>query len=81
MHFPDSYTEDFFDQLTAEKVVTKYHHGHARRIWVKARPRNEALDCRVLNVAALGALLSMGLDLTREAANLAARVHAVEVGR
>jgi phage terminase large subunit GpA-like protein len=56
-----------FDQLTAEKVVTKYHHGHARLIWVKVRPRSEALDCRVLNVAALGVLLSMGFDLAREA--------------
>ncbi|MET0163659.1 MAG: terminase gpA endonuclease subunit [Vicinamibacterales bacterium] len=80
MHFPDTYHEDYFDQLSAERVVTKYHHGHARRIWVKMRPRNEALDCRVLNVAALGALLSMGLDLSRVAERLSSFVHAVAAG-
>ena len=48
---------------------------------MKVRARNEALDCRVLNVAALGALLSMGLDLSREAERLSSFVHAVAAGR
>ena len=39
--------------LTAEKVVKKYHKGFHRREWVKVRPRNEALDCRVYALAAL----------------------------
>jgi len=80
LHFPDSYDECWFEQLTAEKIVTKYHRGFARRQWVKVRARNEALDVRVENVVALAGLLSMGLDLSREAANLEARVHAVAVG-
>ena len=79
-HFPDQYDLEYFEQLTGEKAVTKYHLGHARRQWVKARARNEALDCRVLNVAALSGLLSMGLNLARTAANLEARIHAVRVG-
>ena len=47
---------------------------------MKVRARNEALDCRVLNVAALGALLSMGLDLSREAERLSSFVHAIAAG-
>lgn len=52
-HFPNSYTDEYFMMLTAEKVVKKYHKGFHRREWVKVRQRNEALDCRVYALAAL----------------------------
>jgi phage terminase large subunit GpA-like protein len=54
-HFPikPEYDEEFFAQLTAEKIVTRYRRGFAHREWVKTRPRNEALDCRVGALAAL----------------------------
>lgn len=52
-HFPKAYTDEYFAMLTAEKVVRKYHKGFHRREWVKVRPRNEALDCRVYALAAL----------------------------
>ena len=54
-HFPvrPEYDEEFFAQLTAEKIITRYHRGFARREWVKTRPRNEALDCRAGALAAL----------------------------
>jgi phage terminase large subunit GpA-like protein len=55
-HFPldrPGYGADFFSQLTAEKKVTKYRRGFAYAEWVKIRPRNEALDCRVYALAAL----------------------------
>lgn len=54
-HFPisDEYGPDYFSQLTAEKRVTRYVKGFARKEWVKIRPRNEALDCRVYGMAAL----------------------------
>lgn len=54
-HFPAHYDADYFAQLTAEKVVSKYTHGFRTRVWVKksAHARNEALDCRVLAMAAL----------------------------
>jgi phage terminase large subunit GpA-like protein len=42
--------------LTAEKQVTRYHKGFARREFVKVRPRNEALDVRVYAMAAFGLL-------------------------
>jgi len=52
-HFPMTRDEEYFDQLTAEKLITKYHKGFPRREWVKARARNEVLDCRVYALAAL----------------------------
>ncbi len=54
-HFPntDAFDEEYFKQLTAEKVITRYQKGFPRREWVKVRPRNEALDCRVYALAAM----------------------------
>ena len=52
-HFPKHYNDEYFAMLTAEKVVKKYHKGFHRREWIKVRPRNEALDCRVYALAAL----------------------------
>jgi len=51
-HFPSTYSETFFDQLTAEKCVTRYRRGFPHREWDKVKLRNEALDIRVLNLAA-----------------------------
>jgi len=51
-HFPE-YDEEYFKQLTAEKVVTKRNRkGYTAQEWVKERERNEALDCRIYNRAA-----------------------------
>lgn len=52
-HFPRTFDEEYFAQLTAEKRTTKYIRGHPIDVWKKTRPRNEALDIRVLNMAAL----------------------------
>ena len=52
-HFPVAYTDEWFSQLTAENVETKYRRGYAHRVWVKTRPRNEALDMRAYSLAAL----------------------------
>lgn len=52
-HFPYERGEEYFAQLTAERIVTKYARGFARREWQKVRARNEALDCRVYAYAAL----------------------------
>lgn len=53
MHFPEHYDAEYFDQLTAEKAVTKYIRGFPSRVWIKTRARNEALDCRLYAYAAL----------------------------
>jgi len=52
-HFPAGRPDEYFKQLTAEKLVTRYVRGHAKRVWIKTRPRNEALDVRVYALAAL----------------------------
>jgi phage terminase large subunit GpA-like protein len=56
LRFPKHLDEEYFAQLTAEKIVTKYHKGFPRREWIKIRPRNEALDCLVYSLAALSSL-------------------------
>lgn len=58
-HYP-KYPEEFFKQLTAERLVTvKDRRGFPYREWRKLRERNEALDCRVYARAAAS---SVGID-------------------
>lgn len=53
-HTPADRDEDWYKQLTAEKLVTRYVKGQPVREWHKPdRARNEALDCRVYALAAL----------------------------
>lgn len=60
MHFSMHHEEEYFRQLTAEKCVTRYVKGFPVRQWIKERPRNEMLDCRVYSMAAL-AILNVNL--------------------
>ena len=60
-HFPIGRNEEYFRMLTAEKKIVKYFKGRPRREWVKIRPRNEALDCRVYATAAFS-LLNINID-------------------
>lgn len=63
-HFP-KYGEDYFKQLTAERLVTsKNKRGFPFREWRKERERNEALDCRVYAHAAAA---SVGIDRFNDA--------------
>jgi phage terminase large subunit GpA-like protein len=54
VHLPRALAStDEFDQLTAERLATTYHKGHARMSWIKPPGRrNEALDCAVYAYAA-----------------------------
>lgn len=53
VHFPDGLPDEFYAQLTAERLVTKHSKGMPRREWVKAASaRNEALDATVYAYAA-----------------------------
>ncbi|SAL03144.1 Phage terminase GpA [Caballeronia fortuita] len=55
-HFPadDEHGQEYFKQITAEKLVTRYVKGFPVREWHKPeKARNEALDCRVYALAAL----------------------------
>jgi phage terminase large subunit GpA-like protein len=54
MHFHGDLPDEFFQQITVEKQVTRYVKGFPIREWVKpAGKRNEALDCLVYAYAAL----------------------------
>ena len=51
-HFPQ-HGEEYFRQLCAERLTnTIDRRGYNRFEWIKTRPRNEALDCRVYARAA-----------------------------
>lgn len=52
--------EEYCLQLGAERLKQKYERGKMVRRWVKARDRNEALDCMVYATAAVEIL---GVDL------------------
>lgn len=64
VHFPaeDGFDDAYFDQLTAEQVVTRYREGRPYRVWVLQKGRrNEVLDTFVLALAAMKSL-PMRLD-------------------
>jgi phage terminase large subunit GpA-like protein len=53
VHFPADMPEDFYEQLTSERLVTKHLRGMPTRRWVKTpSARNEALDATVYAYAA-----------------------------
>lgn len=56
-HFPTRYAPGYYEQLTSNISVTKYHKGFAKREYIKDRyKRDEALDCRVYATAAFYSL-------------------------
>jgi phage terminase large subunit GpA-like protein len=61
MHFSRKCDEAYFKELTAEKQVTKFSKGFPTKVWMKVRPRNEALDCEVYALAAF-TLLSVNMN-------------------
>lgn len=53
MHFSNELAGEYYKGLTAERLVTRYKRGRARREWVlPPGQRNEPLDLKVYNVAA-----------------------------
>lgn len=53
MHFNGDCDEDYFSQLSSEKLTIKKKNGYPIKVWqlISGR-RNEMLDCEVLNLAA-----------------------------
>ena len=72
IHFPCRLDADYFRQLTAERVVTRFVRGCPIRSWQPKRDgeRNEALDTFVYASAALHGLFAMGLGLNDEVARV-----------
>ena len=53
VHFSRHTPSYVYDQLTAERLVTRYHKGRPKLEWLKPTGRrNEALDCAVYSLAA-----------------------------
>lgn len=53
VHLSADLPPEVFEQLTAERLVTRYVKGHPKLEWIKpAGRRNEALDCAVYALAA-----------------------------
>ena len=57
INFPDFLDEEFFLQLTSERLIKKYVKGIPRMEFKQLRPRNEALDLMVYNLAAFRSLI------------------------
>lgn len=55
VHLP-MYAEEYFRQMTAEQVEARIVRGYRVYQWTKIRERNEVLDCRVYNRAALAVI-------------------------
>lgn len=73
IHFPDTedFHEEYFKQLTAEKMVTTFHRGVPKRTFTRTRLRNEALDCSVYSYAAMTLLQPNWRALTKRRASQA----------
>jgi len=56
IHFSRDLDDEYFRQLTAEKLMTKHVKGVPTRVWKQIRARNEALDCAVYAFAAFASL-------------------------
>jgi phage terminase large subunit GpA-like protein len=54
-HFPAHYPDEYFTGLTSEKLVKRYQKGRTVKQYIKktSSARNEPLDLRVYNLAAL----------------------------
>ena len=70
IHFPDidSIDEEYFEQLTAEKLMPKKVGGLTVKYWknVRANERNEAWDMFVYAFAALKSLAAVDLDRVKQ---------------
>jgi phage terminase large subunit GpA-like protein len=67
--FSDQLGGDYFDQIRAERLVTKYSRGNPVKRWeVISGRRNEALDTLTYSYAARGLV---GVDMERRADDLA----------
>jgi terminase, large subunit len=73
VHFPIGMEAEYYEQLTAERRVTRYVKGFAVNEWKKIRKRNEALDCFVYAYAAAQAAGINRMNWERLKASIAPR--------
>ena len=46
-HFPRGLSDEYFDQITSEKLIRRTVRGRQKNEWIKTRERNEALDLKI----------------------------------
>ncbi len=65
IHYPNNgnFDDGYFNQLTAERLVTKLKAGKSMVVWEKKQERNEALDCAVYSLAAFRLAHTIGAKL------------------
>lgn len=72
MHYPvsEEYDSGYFEQLTAERLVTKQTNGFRYKVWeLPAGRANEASDCRNYAYAALCGLFQRGFKFGKRIAH------------
>jgi len=77
IHFSDTLNEEYFRQLTAEKIITKFVRGYKKRIFQKIRTRNEALDCYVYGLAAY-AIINTNVNTIADKIDIRAKPEKIE---
>lgn len=77
VHFPSTFDDEDFRQLTAESKKTKIVQGNKRFYWAAKRERNEVLDLHVYNLAAY-AIINPDIDALISKRNKAPAVQAEE---
>jgi len=81
MHFSQNCDEEYFNQLTAERHITKYNRGFPTKVWVKKEgQRNEALDMEVYALAAY-TLLNANMKAVGEQLRARAKERKSEEGK
>ncbi len=75
VHFPrrPAFDDEYFAQVASEKLVPRVRGTRPYQEWVQTRPRNEALDCLVGNLAVLR--IAVDLEALRVRANAGEQVH------
>lgn len=80
VHFSAQLPEDVYQQITAERLITKYVRGFGTLVWELQRGRrNEALDCFVYSYAA-AVHLGMRRTTPQEWATCRERLHGAKAG-
>jgi phage terminase large subunit GpA-like protein len=75
VHFPASTDPVFYEQITSERLVTRYTHGRPQKVWeLIVGRRNEALDGAVYAEAAL---LLLGVNIRKQLPEIVKHVQAI----
>jgi phage terminase large subunit GpA-like protein len=78
VHLPHWLDDEHLEQLTSEKVITRYKMGRPIRTYVKIRDRNEQLDMFVYDLAAFRLLRADDAKIAAELEAIRSRAKPIE---